>query len=85
MIVTITINPALDKSLVVEKLIPDKKLRCSNPTIEAGGGGINISKALQQSGGKSIAIFPSGGLNSNSLTQILETQNIAFKSIPVVN
>ena len=48
MIATITINPALDKSLVVEKLIPEKKLRCSNTTIEAGGGGINVSKAIQK-------------------------------------
>lgn len=85
MIATITINPALDKSLVVEKLIPEKKLRCSNTTIEAGGGGINVSKAIQKLGGESIAIFPSGGLNGRCLNQILETQSIAFKSIPAIN
>lgn len=85
MIATVTINPALDKSLVVEKLIPEKKLRCSNTAMEAGGGGINVSRAIQKLGGESIAIFPSGGLNGRCLNQILETQNIAFKSIPVSN
>lgn len=85
MIATITINPALDKSLVVEKLIPEKKLRCLNTAIEAGGGGINVSRAIQKLGGESIAIFPSGGLNGNCLNQILGTQNIAFKSIQVSN
>lgn len=85
MIATLTINPAFDKSLVVEKLIPEKKLRCSNTAMEAGGGGINVSRAIQKLGGESIAIFPSGGLNGRCLNQILETQNIAFKSIPVSN
>lgn len=85
MIVTITINPALDKSSVVEKLIPEKKLRCSNMIIEAGGGGINVSKAIKKLGGESIAIFPSGGLNGSMLNQILEAENITCKAIPVVN
>lgn len=85
MIATLTINPAFDKSLMVEKLIPEKKLRCSNTAMEAGGGGINVSRAIQKLGGESIAIFPSGGLNGRCLNQILETQNIAFKSIPVSN
>lgn len=85
MIVTITINPALDKSSVVEKLIPEKKLRCSNMIIEAGGGGINVSKAIKKLGGESIAIFPSGGLNGSMLNQILESQNITCKAIPVAN
>ena len=49
MIVTITINPAIDKSTTTEKLVPDKKLRCSNMVIEAGGGGINVSKARSSS------------------------------------
>lgn len=48
MIATKTINPAPDKSLGIEKSIPEKKLRCSNTTTEAGGGGINVSKAIQK-------------------------------------
>ena len=85
MIVTITINPALDKSTTVEKLIPEKKLRGSNMIIEAGGGGINASKAIKKLGGESIAVFPSGGLNGKMLNQILELQNIACKTITVAN
>lgn len=85
MIATVTINPALDKSSMVEKLIPEKKLRCSNMTIEAGGGGINVSKAIQKLGGESIAIFPMGGLNGKFLKQILEIQDISCMAIPVKN
>lgn len=83
MIVTITINPAIDKSTAFEKLIPEKKLRCSGLVIEAGGGGINVSKAIKRLGGESLALFPSGGANGFQLEQILSHESIAFKTIPV--
>jgi len=83
MILTITLNPALDKSISVPKLIPDKKMRCPNPTVEAGGGGINISKAIKELGGESIALFPSGGSNGKLLEQLLTKEGIKIKVIPI--
>lgn len=85
MIVTITMNPALDKSTSLEKLIPEKKLRCSAMITEAGGGGINVSKAIKELGGESMAIFPSGGVNGKVLEQILANSHIACHIIPVAN
>ena len=85
MIVTITINPAVDKSTTIEKLIPEKKMRCSDLLIEAGGGGINVSKAIKKLGGESLALFPSGGANGKQLEQILLSEAISFKAIPVQN
>src|SRR4051812_11569472 len=74
MIVTITMNPAVDKSTTIEKLIPEKKLRCTEMVVEAGGGGINVSKAIKKLGGESLAIFPVGGINGqileNNLTEL---------------
>ena len=83
MIVTITLNPAIDKTASVESMIPEKKLRCSDLRIEPGGGGVNISKALAKLGRKSLAIFPSGGLNGQLLENFLAEVNIDFKSIPI--
>ena len=83
MIVTVTLNPALDKSTETDKLIPEKKLRCSEMIVEAGGGGINVSKALKKLGGESLAIFPSGGKNGETLEQTLRDLQINFKSVPV--
>lgn len=85
MIATITINPAVDKSTSLDKLIPEKKLRCSDLRIEAGGGGINVSKAIEKLGGESLAVFPSGGANGKLLERILFENKISFKSIPVEN
>ncbi|MVT08722.1 1-phosphofructokinase family hexose kinase [Chitinophaga tropicalis] len=71
MILTITMNPAIDKSSVLDKMIPEKKLRCGQAFVEAGGGGINVSKAIKELGGESCALFPAGGLNGKLLQQLL--------------
>jgi 6-phosphofructokinase 2 len=83
MIVTITMNPAVDKSTSVNKLVPEKKLRCSEMITEAGGGGINVSKAIKELGGESLAMFPSGGMNGQLLEHYLTEKQISYKTIPV--
>jgi 6-phosphofructokinase 2 len=81
MIVTLTLNPALDKSTSVEQLVPEKKLRCTEMVLEAGGGGINLSKAIAVLGGKSKAIFPCGGVNGKLLLELLEQD--ALETVPI--
>lgn len=83
MIVTITMNPAIDKSTMAEKFIPEKKLRCTELMVEAGGGGINVSKAIKKLGGESVAVFPAGGNNGELLKRIMEKEKISHKSMPV--
>lgn len=81
MILTITLNPCIDKSTITEMLTPETKLRCTEVYNEAGGGGINVSKALKQLDIASTALFPSGGHNGNMLCDLLATQQIAFHAI----
>jgi 6-phosphofructokinase 2 len=85
MIVTITMNPAVDKSTSIDKLVPEKKMRCGELITEAGGGGINISKAIKELGGESLAVFPSGGMNGKLIENYLSQKQINFKSIPVAH
>jgi 6-phosphofructokinase 2 len=70
-IVTITLNPAIDKNYTVDRLNPEHKLRCPNPLVDPGGGGINVSKALQELGAESEAVFFSGGMNGDFLEKML--------------
>lgn len=83
MILTITINPAIDKSTSVDKLIPEKKLRADNMTVEPGGGGINVSKALQELGEESVTVFFSGGLTGQKLESLLRDRSIDFRCIRI--
>ncbi|MBC8081605.1 MAG: 1-phosphofructokinase family hexose kinase, partial [Hymenobacter sp.] len=39
-VVTLTLNPAIDKSTSVPQLVPEQKLACAPPKVEPGGGGI---------------------------------------------
>jgi 6-phosphofructokinase 2 len=80
-ILTVTLNPAIDKSTVAEKLKPESKLRCVEIHNEPGGGGINVSKALKKLGIASVALFPSGGYNGEMLKGLLADENILFQSI----
>lgn len=75
-IATLTLNPALDKSTHTDKLAPEQKLRCSPVEVDAGGGGINVSKGIHKLGGKSLAVFPAGGRNGDYLCQILRDAGI---------
>ncbi len=81
MILTITLNPCIDKSSAVEKIKPESKLRCSEVVNEPGGGGINVSKALKKLDTASVALFPSGGNNGNMLCSLLDEENIVFHAV----
>ncbi len=80
-IITITPNPCVDKNTTIKGLQPDKKLRCSKPVFEPGGGGINVSRAIQKLQGSSTAIYPAGGHTGVFLNKLLEKENI--KSIVI--
>ena len=49
-IITLTFNPCIDKSATVPQLIPEKKLSCSEPNFEPGGGGINVARVIKKLG-----------------------------------
>jgi 6-phosphofructokinase 2 len=82
-ILTLTLNPAIDKSTSVERFLPENKLRCDNPRYDAGGGGINVSRAIKELGGKSTAIFTSGGPYGALLQDLLKAQHVDFQAIKI--
>ncbi|HET6766891.1 MAG TPA: 1-phosphofructokinase family hexose kinase [Chitinophagaceae bacterium] len=84
-IVTITFNPCIDKSAAVPQLIPEKKLSCSEPRFEPGGGGINVARAIKKLGGEATAIYPSGGYTGNFFNDLLAKENIPAVIIAIEN
>lgn len=82
-IITVTLNPAIDKNYTVEKLAPEHKLRCPNPRIDPGGGGINVSKALKELGADSLALFFSGGRNGAYLQDLLKELSLNIYTIQI--
>lgn len=80
-IITITFSPCIDKTTSVPDFIPEKKLRCSVPILEAGGGGINVSRAIAKLGGQSIAVYPSGGCTGALFDKLLAKDNVTTKIV----
>jgi len=80
-IITLTFSPAIDKSASVAALIPEKKLSCSTPVYEPGGGGINVARAIKRLGGNATAIYFAGGYPGRFFTKLLSKENIT--TIPI--
>lgn len=84
-IITITLNPALDKSTHVKQVLADKKLRCEKPVFEPGGGGINVSRALKKLGGSSCTWFLEGGPTGQKMCELLKEEGIDYWTVKTKN
>ena len=81
MIISLAMNPSIDKSASVERVIVERKLYCKMPTYEPGGGGVNVSRAIKKLGGESKLLYPSGGIAGQSLNDLLEKEKIGHQPI----
>jgi 1-phosphofructokinase family hexose kinase len=77
MIYTVTLNPAVDKEMVVPELAFDAVLRASETRLDFGGKGFNVSRMLQSLGGASVALGFAGGKSGQLLRDGLEALGIA--------
>lgn len=84
-IITITFSPSIDKSASVATMNPEKKMRCTAPKLEPGGGGINVARVIKRLGGEVTAVFPSGGYTGMFFNHLLENENVPFVSIQTKN
>jgi 6-phosphofructokinase 2 len=75
-IITLTFSPCIDKTASVPEVIPEKKLRCSPPILQPGGGGINVARAIKKIGGEAIAVYPAGGYTGKYFNALLEKENV---------
>ncbi len=82
-VVTVTFNPAVDENTEVERVEPDKKLRCTTPRYHPGGGGINIARALHVLGTPAVAVYPCGGHSGNLLRDLLAKEGVRQRPVPV--
>jgi len=75
-ILTITLNPALDLSTSTDSVRPGTKLRCAALSMDPGGGGINVSRAIAYMGGRSRPVVALGGDAGQSLGRLLAAEGL---------
>ena len=72
MIYTVTLNPALDKTVEIPDFSLDSVNRIVSVRSDPGGKGINVSKVIQKLGGKSVAMGILGGTAGRALQEALD-------------
>ena len=75
-IVTLTINPAIDIFVNVTRVEATRKLRCSAPKRDPGGGGINVARVAHRLGRDVLPIYPIGGQIGKLLQRLVEREDI---------
>ena len=76
MIYTVTLNPALDKTVVIPSFTVDRVNRITKMRTDPGGKGINVSKVIQKLGGSSIACGLLGGHTGEAILSEVEKLGI---------
>lgn len=79
MIITVTLNPAIDKTAQVEQMVPNGLNRLNNIILDVGGKGINVSKAIKELGGKSICTGFVAGSNGKWIEERLDSLGLDYK------
>ncbi len=83
MIYTLTLNPAMDKTVVIDNLTPGGVNRIGSMRIDVGGKGINVSKCLKSLGCESTAVAFWGGTAGQRGIDFLRENGIGSLAVTV--
>ncbi len=83
MIVTITLNPSLDRAIGIDRLVRGEILRARPARLDPGGKGVNVSRALLANGVASLAVLPVGGDEGAQLVRLLEAERVSLIAVPI--
>ncbi|PKM50943.1 MAG: 1-phosphofructokinase [Firmicutes bacterium HGW-Firmicutes-7] len=83
MITTITLNPAIDRTIVVNSLEVGQVNRITSAREDIGGKGINVTKILKQLNDSTKAMGFIGINNKKRVYELLDIENICYQFVEV--
>lgn len=83
MIVTVTMNAAIDKTVELDSFEHGGLNRLKNIVLDAGGKGINVSKTIKELGGETIASGFIGGSSGETIKRVLKELGIQADFVEV--
>ncbi len=81
MILTITLNPLLERRLIFKRVLFEDENRNGSKELKAGGKGINVSRQLNNLNTDNFAFTFLGGSNGKILKEILSKEGIKFSFV----
>jgi 1-phosphofructokinase family hexose kinase len=85
LILTVTINPSVDRNIEVDRLVFEDRAYILSRKDSAGGRGMNASRVLHSFGAKTLAIVTSGGVNGPRLEKLAAKSGFPVKTVPIHN
>ncbi|MFI7680727.1 1-phosphofructokinase [Actinophytocola sp. NPDC049390] len=83
MILTLTLNPSLDRTIEVPELVRGALVRASGTRLDPGGKGVNVARALAAHQLPTCAVVPRGGPEGRQLCELLTEEGIDVCAVPV--
>lgn len=83
MIATVTFNPCLDRNILVHGLVIDDANRWTSTRLYPGGKGVDVSRAIHEMGGRTIAYGFVGGPDGQILEILLDEEGVPFSFTPI--
>ena len=83
MILTLTINPSIDRNVLVDRLVFEDRAYIQSRTDAAGGRGINASRLLHSFGAKTLAIATTGGAVGEKFEKLLARASFPVKLVRI--
>ena len=85
MIVTLTLNPAIDRNITVDRLAFEDRAYILDKNESAGGRGINAACVIHSFGGDALAILTAGGDSGRRLQEHLKRTGYRTAVVPIAN
>ena len=82
-IITLTLSPAFDMHCHAEKIVVDHENLVYMDLCQAGGKGVNISRALVSNGTENLALLVLGQENEDSFLRNLDADGVTYETITV--
>ncbi|MFV2012365.1 MULTISPECIES: 1-phosphofructokinase [unclassified Micromonospora] len=83
MILTLTLNPSLDRAVEIDDLVRGEVIRATGARLDPGGKGVNVSRALLANGVPSVAVLPCGGDEGGQLVRLLAAEGVEVVAVPI--
>jgi 1-phosphofructokinase family hexose kinase len=83
LILTLTINPAIDRTIISDRIAFEDRGYILSRGEDAGGRGVNASQVIHEFGGKTLALLTSGGEIGKRMEHFLGEMGFPFEVVRV--